>query len=230
MNSITTSYGIILLNETLDEILLIQRKHSIEFIDIILGRYPDENGDALVLFCQNITHDEKNKLLHENFNTLWDSLWNTPERPYYNYFLIARKKFLKIDFKQIFTFVKTVYETPEYTLPKGRCQPGEPNFDCALREFYEETGISTNTINVHKDKGTFEETFIGTNGIVYSTTYFLATLKNIHHLKPKINNEVQKIGFYTFEDCLRLLRPYRTATRSLIRQIKDETVNGTIPK
>ena len=62
--------------------------------------------------------------------------------------------------------------------PKGRRNYKEKDLECALREFEEETGISSLRLNVVENVLPFEETFIGTNHKSYKHKYFLAYLND----------------------------------------------------
>jgi hypothetical protein len=57
----------------------------------------------------------------------------------------------------------TKWTETEWEFPKGRRNFKEKDLDCALREFEEETGISTSKIKLIENVLPIEETFIGTN-------------------------------------------------------------------
>lgn len=212
------SYGILLVNSR-DQVLMIQRRYSMEFIDIISGKYPDDDKAFLAYYCSLLTHDEKNKLMYENFNTLWDSLWSDPRVAYQNYFLTSRKRFMRTDFRALLGAVTTQFETPEYGFPKGRRKPMETVLDCALREFVEETQIPVTDIVVRGE--TLEETFVGTNGLPYGTKYFVADYTGPSSAALFAgNNEVGKLGFFSIAQGLSLLRDYRSTTRHVLFQLQ----------
>lgn len=67
----------------------------------------------------------------------------------------------------------SMYTKPEWGIPKGRRQNKESDLKCAVREFSEETGINSDSINIYKNVIPLEEIYIGLNGVEYKHTYFI---------------------------------------------------------
>ena len=53
--------------------------------------------------------------------------------------------------------IKPIYKTPEWGFPKGRRNLYEKDLNCALREFSEETGYSSKSINLIESLVCFPE-------------------------------------------------------------------------
>ena len=76
--------------------------------------------------------------------------------------------------------------------PKGRRNPYESDYDCALREFSEETGYSSKGLQNVRNVVPFEETFTGSNYNSYKHRYFLmfmdyqTSLEHHQFQKPKL--------------------------------------------
>ena len=76
-------------------------------------------------------------------------------------------------FENIVQDINKFYNETEYGLPKGRRDYKESDFDCALREFSEETGYSSKGLQNVRNVVPFEETFTGSNYNSYKHRYFL---------------------------------------------------------
>ena len=69
-----TSIGIIVFNNDNPEIeyLMIRRKDSLGYVDFIRGKYPLFNKRYLLNIIGEMTDEEKNKLLNNDFDVLWE--------------------------------------------------------------------------------------------------------------------------------------------------------------
>ena len=72
-----TSIGIIVFNNDNPEIeyLMIRRKDSLGYVDFMRGKYPLFNKRYLLNIIGEMTDEEKNKLLNNDFDVLWEELW-----------------------------------------------------------------------------------------------------------------------------------------------------------
>ena len=152
------------------KVLLIQRKDTMGFIDFIRGKYPNDNPEHyLKTFISEMIPSEINSLLTKDFDTLWDELWADHTSKYYkNDKKDAKEKYLTLNVPEL------IHSTPssqwifqEFGLPKGRRNLRENFKDCAIREFQEETGYTSNDYTLLDEIGHIEESFIGSNNINY---------------------------------------------------------------
>ena len=128
------------------EIVMVQRKYTIGYIEFLRGKYQTHNLKYLKKIISLMVDDERNNILHiADFDKLRDELRMNQKTKLYKYeYDESRKKFnylLKKGLIQsLFTKVK-LWDEPEWGLPKGRRNNYETNLECAIREFTEETGI-----------------------------------------------------------------------------------------
>ena len=54
---------------------MIRRKDSLGYVDFMRGKYPLFNKRYLLNIISEMTNDEKNKLLNNDFQELWNELW-----------------------------------------------------------------------------------------------------------------------------------------------------------
>lgn len=134
------------------EILMVQRKHTISFIDFIRGNYNPNYFNIMVDMFNTMTIEEKNMLLHESFETIWQIIWTNKifNQNSSDYKFASRKyNFIQNEFEyngykwNVETFIlrSTKSIDLEWCIPKGRRNKNENNISCAIREFYEETNI-----------------------------------------------------------------------------------------
>jgi 8-oxo-dGTP pyrophosphatase MutT (NUDIX family) len=229
------SYGVILFKKDYDnayKFLMIRRKDSFGFIDFIRGKYTLYNVNQIQNIINEMSNDEKKRILHDNFEKLWKGMWSdTPSSHYKNEESASFKKFenLKngilindtiLTINDIINSSDTNWEETEWEFPKGRKNYKEKDLECAMREFEEETGIHTNNINVIENILPFEETFIGTNLKAYKHKYFLACLKdNNIDLNNFQKSEVSKLEWKSYDECINSIRPYNLEKMKLITNI-----------
>ena len=224
MNSATStrtgimSFGIILLDSQ-NKIILVQRRDSVEYIEIIRGNY--KNLELLCHLCSLITIQEKQRILNFDFKTNWDKM-NNGSKLYEKYYPQAHDKFIKNNVKFIVQDLPntSLYNETEFCIPKGRKKKrDEKEKICAIREFREETGIKkeikiTDTI--------FMEHFYGTNGKKYSTKYFLATCKTLEKLNYNhTNNEIQRVLSVNVFELTKYARFYRSNLLDVFFKINE---------
>jgi 8-oxo-dGTP pyrophosphatase MutT (NUDIX family) len=179
-----------------------------------------------------MSNSEKSRLLNESFDKLWKEMWSdTPSSHYKNEENSSFRKFesLKVginlddNFVNIYDLIKnstTNWEETEWEFPKGRKNNKEKDLECALREFEEETGISSNSISITENIIPFEETFIGTNHKAYKHKYFLACVKDKDiDLTNYQKSEVSKIEWKSYDECIKSIRPYNLEKKKLITTI-----------
>jgi hypothetical protein len=83
-----------------------------------------------------------------------------------------------------------------------------------------------------------EETFAGTNGIMYRHKYFLAVMSrpdriDIHQRFTNMQKrEISAIGWKTMADCMNLTRPQYTQRHRMLQDLSilAETVEVRLPK
>ena len=210
------SYGIILFNDK-NEIIMIERKDSLSYIEFMRGRYyRTDNIEYIKLLINRFSLDEKERILKYSFNELWKKLWinldniNKRIKSEYNNSLKLFTK-LKNGFNYNNKFINleilikesdTNYKYNEWEIPKGRRENYEKNKECAIREFNEETNLSLNDYVIINNIYPLIENYIGSNNINYCHTYYIAKIKdNDYKLFINKNNnnqhyEIKDINYF----------------------------------
>ena len=111
---------------------------------------------------------------------------------------------------------------PEWGFPKGRRNNEEKDYDCAIREFCEETGYNKKDLNNIQNVVPFEEIFTGSNYKSYKHKYFLMFM-NYHdtiHTDKFQKSEVSKMEWKTYHECMLYIRPYNLEKKRLITNVE----------
>lgn len=229
------SYGIVLYRHDKDtnrlEYLLICRKHSIGYIEFIRGNYNINHVNYLLKIFKTMTLEEVQHIQEKSFNELWEDLWNYKNK-YNNEYKQSKNKFYNLKNSKyaisISELIKKTkqYNEPEWGFPKGRKNINENNIDAAMREMYEETNISSDSYTIkrcNEEIVTFNEEYDAFNNKTYKLIYYIAELLLPSSIQQHFNkyqkNEISKLGFYTLEESIHMIRPYYTEKKKLIKQI-----------
>ena len=226
---------------------MIRRKHSLNYIEFIRGKYDFNNIEYLENIINLMSNDEKQKILNNEFNTLWKELWNDSKKnsneyrdSEYKFNLLKNGTFIKkndINFKISLQYlIKNdfiQFEDPEWGFPKGRRNSREKNIDCARREFEEETNLKNNEYSI-LNMSPLEETYLSTNSSKYKHIYYIGQSKNnidlfVDNNNIHMNTEVGDIGWYNIDEALLKIRDYNIDKKSkliyLHKMIKNTLEN-----
>lgn len=157
-------------------LLMINRRYTYPFYMFVRGRYNEHNDKEIIALLDRMTVDEKVDILSLNFQQLWYRIWLGTYQS--SIFYAARSKFLDRIAADNGVRIKSLvrrshkYAARLWEIPKGRKKfPNECDMDCAIREFYEETGIPRSAY--HITGNTFHLVFTEDN-VRYSVMYFIA--------------------------------------------------------
>jgi 8-oxo-dGTP pyrophosphatase MutT (NUDIX family) len=219
--------------------LLICRRNSLGYMEFMRGRYEDEK--LLTSLFEQMTEKEIKDIdkagKEKNFDSLWDTLWlsgrHKKRRGHIDHeYDVSKTKFMtlveeKDEKKSLFyytNFVKPKYKHPEWGFPKGRRNFYENNYDCAIREFREESGFANGEFTILNRVIPLREDFAGTNNVRYRHIYYVGYPTTTKELKINENNptqidEIGNIGWYTYDEVMLMLRPYHEERKRIMTQI-----------
>jgi len=218
--------------------LMIRRRHTLGFIDFIRGKYSMYNKEYILNLFQEMTVDEKETLRTDDFKTIWNKMWKTPKKmsdSEYNEILSSNDKFNSLKTGIInhrgeeYSIETLTYESDllvkwveqEWGFPKGRRDCNEKDFDCALREFTEETGYSAKLLIPTENVLPFEEIFMGSNLRTYKHKYFLMKMPDVLPETKHDAIEVSKMEWKTYEECVKCIRPYNLEKLRIIAKVNQ---------
>jgi hypothetical protein len=224
------------INDKIIEYLMICRKDTLGYIDFMRGKYSIYNKEYIMNMIKQMTEEEKDIIRLKDFDIAWKRIWGNDNisTQYKSEEMISKEKFNllkdgifnKIDFYTLDTLIDESYKykiwkEPEWGFPKGRRNYQEKDYECAFREFTEETGYNFKYLKTIKNLLPFEEIFTGSNYKSYKHKYFLTYMDYNHSLNLNHfdNTEVSKIEWKTYEECVSSIRDYNLEKIRLINNV-----------
>ena len=217
--------------------LLIRRKETLGYIDFMRGKYSVHNKDYIMNMLKQMTRDEKQQLICGDFEKLWKNVWgdSTYSNQYRTEEIVSKEKYNQLfvgisvkngEFITLNNLIEEsnkfeTWEEPEWGFPKGRRNNQENDYECAVREFCEETGYPDEYLTHVQNIVPFEEIFTGSNYKSYKHKYFLMFMNYEKSLKcgDFQKSEVSKMEWKNLNDCLMCFRPYNLEKIRIIKNI-----------
>jgi 8-oxo-dGTP pyrophosphatase MutT (NUDIX family) len=217
------------------EILLIKKRYTYAFQSFVMGNYKNNDIKYIKYLFNNMCFSEKIDIIGMQFNQMWRRIWLNNPQNHFNisdiyqmsnfdkpidrfsnaeiYKVFFQKKnrfekyFLKDGGKKLRQLIAQSQDSEIiWEIPKGRSNENETNIDSAIREFYEETSISSDKYRILYDVEPIIDSFVD-NDIIYKNIFYLAVLRNEKILIPKINyknfsqvSEVEQIKWISLEE------------------------------
>lgn len=213
------------------EVLLIQRRDSLGFVEMMRGKYNLHDTEYINKQISGMTDEEKRKLCELPFEELWDEMWGADCKAaqFRNDKEISKSKLMTLrsatpSLKELIDQCGTHWLTPEWGFPKGRRDPHEGDLDCALREMFEETGLKREEVVVIGNMEPVSETFFGSNHVHYCHKYYVVFVpdgsqvryrEDNHHMK----REIGALGWFKLNEALEKIRPENTEKREVLLRL-----------
>ena len=218
---------------------MIQRKDSLGFMDIMRGKYRVSEPDYIKKQLRGMTDRERQRLLNDEFDDIWHDLWGADTESSQRYAhdrLISKQKLAELragietskgenyNLADLLRQEPSVYKTPEWGFPKGRRDPYESDIDCAFRELYEETGISTDELWKVANVSPLIEQFYGSNDVHYRHSYYVSQYigrKDVCFdvLNSEMTKEIGNLAWKSLDEAILLLRPENVEKRGILVQL-----------
>ena len=207
------------------QFLLIQRRDSLGFIELIRGRYKATDVDYIRLHLGGITKDEQQRYRDGPFDVLWNSMWGLNHSHLYkNEFETAMAKWELIHkgvtdangklwtVDDLIASAEPAKDTPEWGFPKGRRDAQESDYICAMREMEEETGVKERDVVAIQNIEPLIESFFGSNHVNYCHKYFIVWVPPSINIKFNSENdhmrrEIGDIQWLSLDQALARIRP-----------------------
>jgi 8-oxo-dGTP pyrophosphatase MutT (NUDIX family) len=251
----TNSYGCIVakreIGSDITKYLLVQRRYSPEYFELLRGRYYAStnnwsvggvqiNYNYLVLLIGRLSDVERNYLMIHEFPYLWNRTWHWSSTGQEYAECYERFNWLKygktfgchghLTLSILFDRIPSCSIEPEWEFPKGRRKIGENDQDCAVRECCEESSLSASDFTIARHIKPIQEHVNGVNGVKYCNNLYLAQLTN-HNVElyydpthTDQNNEIRKIGWYTLADATKLFG-IQCPERARVLEFADQIIS-----
>ena len=227
--------------------LMIRRKDTLGYMDFMRGKFPLFHKKYILNMLIQMTTDEKNRL-RQKYHQYHDSNTSGDSKKPANFQMkekiaalmngVYTNKVLQYDLISLLAESDTISEIwhePEWGFPKGRRNPQEKDYDCAVREFSEETGYSPTVLHNIRNIIPFEEIFIGSNYKSYRHKYYLMNISyadSISSGKPYQKSEVSGMEWKTFTKSMESIRSYNLEKKRILTNVNEciqQNILSTIP-
>lgn len=223
------------------QFLMIQRRDSLGFVELMRGKYQLEDYEYITTQLKGMTNKERERIMNLTFTELWNTLWGVDHSntQYKVEKEVSRQKLEDIrekgivdpqgkryTLREIFEKLGPGWETPEWGFPKGRRDPNETERACALREMWEETGLAKENVQVVENCEPITETFFGSNHIHYCHKYIIAYANESVqvHFDPSnehMKREIGDLGWFTLEEALQKIRPENVEKKEILLRVRS---------
>ena len=213
------------------EIIMVQRKFTIGYIEFLRGKYQTSNFKYLNKIISLMVNEEKNILEKQDFDELREELgMNQKNRLYKNEYEDSKRKFNYLKNKNLLQKLfddNSEWTETEWGIPKGRRNDKETNIECAIREFLEETGLKEKDLIIYKNVIPLEEIYTGINNLKYKHVYYLATIRNDEYYMDNLEidstnyeqyTEISSIDWFNMKDSISRIRPYYYSKINIIKK------------
>jgi len=235
--------------------LMIRRKFTLGFMDFVLGKYSMNNIEYIYRIFNEMTIEEKWRIMTETFDGLWYSvdynridMENTSvseeiRRKIENDYEVSSRKFHMIKhgyinrYNQYVNLYQVIKNTrynwleQEWEFPKGKRKMNESNLDAAIREFHEETDYPENWMDIIITDTPIIEKYYGSNSKKYKHIYYMAKANvwldyRKRGLTKHQSTEVSDIKWFTYTEAMQLIRPYQIEKKMVLSQVMNMLTNG----
>ena len=253
------SLGIVLYYKDMSNIkfLMIRRKFTLGFMDFILGKYSINNLEYIYRIFNEMTIQEKIRIMTETFDRLWfsidyncfdlknDELSDDLRKKIENDYLISKKKFLLIkngyinknnQYINVYQIIKNSrynWLEQEWEFPKGKRKMNESNLDAAIREFMEETNFPEDNLDIILTDQPIIEKYCGSNNKKYKHIYFIGRANkyidyNSREFTENQNIEISSISWMTYSEAMSAIRPYQIEKKMALTQVLKYLINTVV--
>ena len=211
------------------EYLMVQRKDSLGYVDFLRGKYNQNNSFNLSNIIKEMTSEEIENIKDKSYSELWNKLWNKKNEKY-DKRNEDKFNFVKETKHDIIVSNNTGWKEPEWGFPKGRRNFKEKEYECAFREFEEESGYDKSKLVVLKNVFPFEEIFTGSNLKSYKHRYFICYMDYKHTINTKNfqKSEIGNMKWFKIYDAIKHIRPYNKEKIDLIKRVDNLIKNNRV--
>lgn len=216
-----TSYGLIVYTviENKTYYLLGKVRDTISFKQFINMNI---SHDTMRTYLEHMAKIEKERLIYDDYeNIVNDMIMNEHNKnQLLNPEYIDKFNLYKQLYVELLQDDKIGLDDYPYIFPKGRKKKNESELNCAIREFEEETKISSKYVEICNNIDPIEETYFGLDGHLYRTIYYTGHINSSYldnimtdisnnfiqtKYRRTISDEISKIKWLTYNEATNIL-------------------------
>ena len=221
-----TSIGVICFRiyENDIEFLMIRRKDTLGYTDFMRGKFSVKQKYYILNMMKQMTNTEKEGLMKKYTQYKEEGVCGGGVKDRVLQLIRGvEHNGEKYDLKDLIDESNTYpcWTEPEWGFPKGRRNAQESDYECALREFSEETGYAMKYVKNIRNIVPLEEVFTGSNYNSYRHKYYIMYIP--YHVSVQNHNyqksEVSKMEWKNLPKCLECIRPYNLEKKQVVHNI-----------
>jgi 8-oxo-dGTP pyrophosphatase MutT (NUDIX family) len=190
--------------------LLSQRRDSLNFIKVLRNLHRFQKEDWVTML-EKITTDELERIKSHDFDAVWEDLHIVKTNKVY----ITERHRARQNYKEMKLLIEDYDQiegggTKEWGIPKGRRRRAETGYDCALREWEEETQLSKDILRIVDTRPFYYNLRYGYKAVCVEC--WLAEITNdpniqkqMTKIRPYVSSEVGDLKWSTIEEAEILL-------------------------
>ena len=240
----TTSYGIVCYKVDNKQIfyVMIQRKDTLYYVEFVRGNYNIKNKNYIIQMFSKMTMEEREYIRNNSFDDIWNKLWvdNKKNNSHYKtvkekfnmlkngYYIKGKNGLFFFDLNNAIDSCKSTVSEQEWEFPKGRRKLGEKDFQCAVREFHEESNINANDLYFCDMTRYFEEVYLSSNKTRYRNIYYIAKMMNTKNEKKLFDiknknqtKEVRDVNWFSLDEVIEKIQSRNIEKYETFRLIHD---------
>jgi len=134
--------------------------------------------------------------------------------------------------EELIQMTESKWTEAEWGFPKGRRNYQERDYDCAVREFCEETGYSIDKLILLNNIQPFEEIFTGSNYKSYKHKYYVTYMNYADTLITRSLQacEVSESAWMSFDQCMAAIRSYNIEKKRVLSEVEKMLTNNVLSK
>jgi len=225
LDSRSRSYGIILYNKISKKYVIVKRKDSLCFLNIICGSY--KTNEHFKILLKKINHEELEILKDINNELEYKNLFYQLGYKYYDIKQYYKFKINKIYLEDI---PISINDKRDWNFSKGKKNNKyECEINTAFREFYEETGL--NLLNCNDLELTNLNYYCITFNLLnkyYISKFYICIVENEYHIFDNDKIEVSEVQWVNFDELKILLNIDNDELDNRINEYIENNIENNI--
>jgi ADP-ribose pyrophosphatase YjhB (NUDIX family) len=222
-----TSIGIIAfrINNKNIEYLMVRRKETLGFVDFMRAKFDINEKFYILNMIKQMTNQERQILLAKYNSYKENCTINNVKEKIIVLITGITNNYGFYDLKTLIEECNNEmnWDFPEWGFPKGRRNNQESDYNCATREFSEETGYKTSVLQQIKNIVPLEEIFSGSNYNSYRHKYYInyISLQDSLSKHSYQKSEISALSWLTYDQCISVIRPYNLEKLSVLENVNN---------
>lgn len=225
-----------------------ERRFSVAYQALVMGNFNAHDISFLVKLLQRTSAEERRRICRWSFKKIYCHLWGWFDTFYQEKYNRVKTKWnilrrgliisTGLDTQQVMSWktlcamvAHSAQKKNTYEFPKGKREwvdgKLESEWDCAVREFDQETQYGLRNCRLVPFQKPLVETFVGMNELEYTHKYYLMKCETMgNHAKQ--SSEARRIRWLTLEEALENIWEDETSKRQMLLDLHKHLSSSSI--